>query len=254
MPLLSFTLDDGNVSQIKEIYPIFKKHGFRATFYVVGNWLGRPGKLNLADLELLESDGNEIGSHSLNHRPLTKLGTVDLENEVIGSLQALDDFRVMSFAYPFGLYNDQALRAVSRHYSSARAYDTQVMLNTANNFQRYALNSISLEGKSECLFDVASNHSVLSRCSIVKSNDWLILTLHGRTSFNMHTVRAALNPSNMNFRQVLAYGHDLQARLSISRGRLRSFLGKLDLFCEAVERLDIPVVTVSEGLARLHPE
>jgi peptidoglycan/xylan/chitin deacetylase (PgdA/CDA1 family) len=250
--MLSFAFDDGNVSQLKDIYPILRKFGFCATFYVIAERIGFPGRLDFDDLRLLESEGNEIGSHSLTHRSLTRLASEEIEKEANGSLQVLRRFRVRSFAYPFGNYDDRVLGVVRRYYESARSYRASVTVsNKPQSLQRYALDSFPIEGEFAPLIDINSEHCILPQQSILLPDDWLILTLHGRTSINRFSIRSALKPSNLNHDQVRAHLRDIRNRLAaITYKPEICFTEKLDRFLTRIEELGIPVVTVSQGLER----
>lgn len=251
MPLFTFTFDDGKLSQIRDIYPALKKHGFRATFYIIGDKIGFPGRLGYDDLLLLESEGNEIGSHSLSHRPLTKLSIRDVEKEASESLRVLRRFRVKSFAYPFGRYDKRVLEAVSRYYDSAKSYDANAMVsNTRSDLRRYELKSFSVEDILRPLIDVGSNECILSQ-PILRSDGWFIFTFHGKSSLNLSSVRAAFKPSNLNYDQVRSYFNYARTTFSLSSIRSKpesSVASKLDSFCASVKRLGIPVATISEAL------
>ncbi len=58
----SFTFDDGAPSHISDIGPIFRKYGYKATFYLVVNW-----NPDWSGFQGLADEGHEIGSHSNSH-------------------------------------------------------------------------------------------------------------------------------------------------------------------------------------------
>lgn len=78
---------------------------------------GRPHHriVNASELVRLSSDLIEIGAHTVNHPALPMLGADEKRAEVIGSqrdCEALLGRRTKSFAFPYGLYDEESLRAV----------------------------------------------------------------------------------------------------------------------------------------------
>jgi peptidoglycan/xylan/chitin deacetylase (PgdA/CDA1 family) len=68
--------------------------------------------------------GAEIGSHSVTHRDLTKLSEEEVDSELAQSRASLEELvggPVRSFAYPYGAYTPQVVRAVRRYYDQARS-------------------------------------------------------------------------------------------------------------------------------------
>jgi peptidoglycan/xylan/chitin deacetylase (PgdA/CDA1 family)/glycosyltransferase involved in cell wall biosynthesis len=124
-----FTFDDAYTDIAKYALPILRKYGFSATVFVV---TGRLGGTNTWDetegsstLRLMTAEeivywagqGIEFGAHSRTHAHLTELPTAELTAEVAGSkrdLGALLGSPVISFAYPYGEYNE-TVREMARN-------------------------------------------------------------------------------------------------------------------------------------------
>jgi peptidoglycan/xylan/chitin deacetylase (PgdA/CDA1 family) len=117
------TFDDGMVDFYEHAYPILRKGGFRATVFVVTDWIGREGFLDWSQLEVMASNGVEIACHSASHANLTTLHGADLDREIAGSKLTLErrlGRPVHSFCYPGGRFNDEVVRCVSNaHYRAA---------------------------------------------------------------------------------------------------------------------------------------
>jgi peptidoglycan-N-acetylglucosamine deacetylase len=110
---ISLTFDDAMQTQLDNAGPILKKHGLRGTFFVItgplSSWLKRTG-----DWKALASEGNEIGSHTVNHPCLLKQIEIHSQNytpemmlkEIRDSCQdivaRLGVHRGLTFAYPCG--------------------------------------------------------------------------------------------------------------------------------------------------------
>ena len=68
--IVSFTFDDGIQTQM-QVRPALLSHGMRGTFYINSGTVGADSYLmTWADVNALHADGNEIGSHTIDHRRL----------------------------------------------------------------------------------------------------------------------------------------------------------------------------------------
>lgn len=105
--LVSLTFDDGDADNFT-LAPLLQQYGVRATFYIPSGLVGRPGYMTWDQLKALQAGGSEIGGHSLDHIKLQGLDTTRLKHEICDDRQNLIDhgFAPVSFAYPFGNYDD----------------------------------------------------------------------------------------------------------------------------------------------------
>ena len=106
-----FTVDDGNMDNYTSMFPIMQKYGFTGTLYIVGNYIGADGYMDVDEILEMHEAGWEVGSHSMNHLDLTKLEPDVLRSEIVGSRAFLQEklgVPILTFAYPFGLRNDSA--------------------------------------------------------------------------------------------------------------------------------------------------
>jgi peptidoglycan/xylan/chitin deacetylase (PgdA/CDA1 family) len=67
------TFDDGMLSQFTYAKPILDKYNFKATFYIICNSVDKGNRLNWNNIQTLEKEGHEIGSHSMNHKRLRNI-------------------------------------------------------------------------------------------------------------------------------------------------------------------------------------
>ena len=119
-PIL-LTFDDAYADIAEYALPILRKYGFSGTVFVVTERLGGTntwdeaqgcGTLHLMTAEQIRywaGQGIEFGAHSRTHAHLSKLSAAELSAEVAGSksdLSALLGHPIVSFAYPYGDYND----------------------------------------------------------------------------------------------------------------------------------------------------
>src|SRR5919205_2566765 len=116
--------DDGYESQYTNAKPILDKYGYKATYYIVCNYVGNSGRLTWEDIAALSKEGYDIGSNTMNHADLSKTSKKETEFEVGGSKQCLLDHGIntSSFAYPFNGGSSEAsvVDVVAKYYDIAR--------------------------------------------------------------------------------------------------------------------------------------
>jgi peptidoglycan/xylan/chitin deacetylase (PgdA/CDA1 family) len=116
--------DDAYKSQYTNAKPILDKYGYKATFYIICNDVGDNEYLSWGDITALYNDGNDIGSHTMNHKDLSKLSEKMVNFEVGQSKQCFLDHGIntTSFAYPFNGGSDEAsvIDVVAKYYDIAR--------------------------------------------------------------------------------------------------------------------------------------
>ena len=119
------TFDDGYESQYSNAKPILDKYGFKATFYIVCNYVGSgDNRMTWEEIKSLQQEGHDIASHTMNHDDLSKLTPQEVEYEVAQSKQCLLEQGISpkSFAYPFngGSDDSSVINTVASHYELAR--------------------------------------------------------------------------------------------------------------------------------------
>ena len=126
------TFDDGMLSQYTYAKPILDKYNFKATFYIICNSVDKENRMNWNNIQILEEEGHEIGSHSMNHKRLSKLSEEEIRYEIIESKRCLQEkgFNVTSFSFPYndGDNNKNILKIVADNYYIARTASEPLML------------------------------------------------------------------------------------------------------------------------------
>lgn len=102
------TFDDGYKDVIQNAYPILEELDFKATVFLIYDYIGKVGYLTWEDVRFLENEGWQFGSHTLAHRNLTSLSNEGAEKEITQSKSKLEQKLknpVNFFCYPIGKFN-----------------------------------------------------------------------------------------------------------------------------------------------------
>jgi peptidoglycan/xylan/chitin deacetylase (PgdA/CDA1 family) len=109
------TFDDAWADNHANALEQLRRYRFPATLYVPSRLLGTPRYMNRTQVLEMADAGVTIGAHSRTHADLRTCGTAELESEIRGSREDLEDLTgaaVTTFAYPTGLLDDRVVAAV----------------------------------------------------------------------------------------------------------------------------------------------
>lgn len=114
-PIKTFvvTIDDGYVDGYTEAFPVLQENGFVATYYLPTGRIGWTRILTARQIREMADAGMEMADHSVSHIDLTSLSIENARAEIIGPIDYLDaliGIRPTTFAYPFGMYNDDLMK------------------------------------------------------------------------------------------------------------------------------------------------
>jgi peptidoglycan/xylan/chitin deacetylase (PgdA/CDA1 family) len=137
------TFDDAYADTCDNAFPILSRFGFGAACMVVTDLIGSTNRwderrglpmfrlMSEQQIRCWADKGIEFGAHSRSHRSLAGLPADAVANEVDGSKEHLTRVTgkpVLSFAYPFGLYDDLARARVAGTFELA--FTTEPVVNT----------------------------------------------------------------------------------------------------------------------------
>jgi peptidoglycan/xylan/chitin deacetylase (PgdA/CDA1 family) len=108
------TFDDGILSAVEFGLPVLDELGAPATMFLTLDTLGVSGRLVPADAGRLAAHGWEVGSHTMHHSTLTKVGDAELLDELVtsrGEIEQLTGDPCTSVAYPKGRADERVVRA-----------------------------------------------------------------------------------------------------------------------------------------------
>lgn len=147
--LAIITFDDGYKSQFTSAKPILDNYGYKASFFIICNFVGKTAKemnsssivnfvgkgveqMSWQDIMALYRQGYQIGAHTMNHlRNLTSMSNNELNYEIGKSKQCLADHGIPTntFAYPYEIGKDNAtiVEKIAKYYSYARAGNYPLM-------------------------------------------------------------------------------------------------------------------------------
>lgn len=115
------TFDDGYEDNYLYAYPVLKKYGFKASIFLVSDFIGNPSILNKAQIKEM-SDLINFQGHTMTHPNLPDIKIEDAEKEISVSKKVIEEITgkpVTVFAYPTGLYNKEILDITKKHYQYA---------------------------------------------------------------------------------------------------------------------------------------
>jgi len=112
------TFDDGYRDNFTYAYPILKRYNFRATIFLVTQYIGKKdgwgkGKeeiLSWEEIGKMRKEGFSFGSHTHTHPNLLKLSRDKVLSEIRDSKRILEERLgepIKFFAYPYGKFNSQ---------------------------------------------------------------------------------------------------------------------------------------------------
>ncbi len=110
------TFDDGYEDFYTDIFPILHKYHVVATQYLISDFINQPNYMSEEQIKEIRTSGLvEFGSHTMFHPNLASLDRDRARKEIEKSKEKLEkllSLPVVSFAYPYGGYNDQTPKLV----------------------------------------------------------------------------------------------------------------------------------------------
>jgi peptidoglycan/xylan/chitin deacetylase (PgdA/CDA1 family) len=166
---VSITFDDGYQTAYDAL-PIIDKAGLKATWYIITQNLGKQDYITTDEVKALAADGQEVGSHTRTHPHLTKLSADQQREEIVGTVSefAALGLRPVSFAYPFGEFNEDSIAAAkAAGFTSARTVNERETGRDPYRLQGYPISDKTTVAEIKFAID-----------SAVRNGRWLILIYH----------------------------------------------------------------------------
>ena len=144
---VKIVFDDGWKSNYEIAYPILKKYGLYATFFVTIENIERPEMMTWDELKEMADNGMAIGSHNMTHRTPVELSDEEIEHEMKESKKVLEEKlgkKVDAFSSPTGFY-DKRIIGIARKAGYAEVYFTKVALNEIGSSNPIVFNKIGIK-------------------------------------------------------------------------------------------------------------
>ncbi|HYK76478.1 MAG TPA: polysaccharide deacetylase family protein [Daejeonella sp.] len=109
---IMLTFDDTDLDQFTIAAPEMKKYGFKGVFFIMTVSLGKTNYMSKDQVKALSDEGHVIGSHTWDHQNVKKYQAQDWITQIekpTKTLQEITGKDIKYFAYPFGLWNPEAI-------------------------------------------------------------------------------------------------------------------------------------------------
>lgn len=109
------TFDDTDLDQFTIGNEELKKYNFKGVYFIMTVSIGRRGRFKYMDsdqIKQLADAGNTIGSHTYDHKNVKKYQAEDWVQQIEKPTKRLEEItgkKMDYFAYPFGLWNKEAI-------------------------------------------------------------------------------------------------------------------------------------------------
>lgn len=142
-PIL-LTFDDGHWDFETDVLPILEKYHVHATAYIISGFIGGSDFMTQQELqEVVNSNLVDVGAHTVTHISLAGEPLKTVQYQVDQSKTWLEKnyhIKVVSFAYPNGSFDQQAIQVVKADgFSTAVSTVPGIEQNQANRFFLYRL-------------------------------------------------------------------------------------------------------------------
>ena len=115
---IMITFDDTREEQFSIGAAEMKKYGFKGVFFVMTVSINRPNYLTKDQIKDLSDTGNVIAAHTWDHHMVTKYTGDDWNTQLVKPKKKLEEIigkPVSYFAYPFGLWNKEAIPEIKKN-------------------------------------------------------------------------------------------------------------------------------------------
>ena len=113
------TFDDTDLDQLLVGDKTLKQHGFKGAYFMMTVVIGKHGRVNYMnkdEIRQIANGGNTVGLHTYDHPNVKKIDSEEEWNRQITKpktlLEEISGQKVEDFAYPFGVWNKEAIKAL----------------------------------------------------------------------------------------------------------------------------------------------
>lgn len=190
--VVNLTFDDGFDIQFTVGIPMLKKRNLPATFYVITDRVDSVAKSVI--FHNLTKDF-EIGSHTVTHPNLIKIGNDEAIKELVNSKLYLEQYfgvnAGLTMSYPWGLYDISIEKIVKNNYLAARS--TAEGYNSIFTADRFALKMQSFNDKTKA----STANSWIDFA--IKNQLWLVEMLHGINNIGFSPIDSSVLAEHLDY-------------------------------------------------------
>lgn len=146
---IAIVFDDGWESNYTLAYPVLKKCGFTASFFVIVGKVGSKGMMTWDHIKEMADNGMEIGSHTLTHPVPTELSDEELEFELKESKRILEKKlgrKIDLLSSPTGFYNPHMAK-IAKKVGYRALCISRIGLNDFSDSDLFCLKKIGIKRK-----------------------------------------------------------------------------------------------------------
>ncbi len=194
----SLTFDDGLKTHYDYAKPVLDEYGFKGTFYVLPPYLAEDNQDLIwrygrwSEFQQMAAEGNEIGSHTMNHYDLTSLewGSINSVGTLLYELyqsklfieQKIPTKKCISFNYPYTIHNSEIDSAAKLFYEDARALGQSPNNSSLTEDQLFALKATVIEfdlPRNSLSDDLDELYTFLSWTqNSINNHKWAMIIIH----------------------------------------------------------------------------
>jgi peptidoglycan/xylan/chitin deacetylase (PgdA/CDA1 family) len=157
---IMISFDDSHVEQYGFARDEMNKYGFKGVYFIMTVSLGRPGYMTKDQVKQLADEGNIIGSHTWNHSNVRNYSGEDWITQIDKPSQQLEKITgtpVKYFAYPFGLWDKEAIEQLKQRGFKAAF---QLSAKRDENYPQFTIRRMIVPGEwNTSTFQKWINHS-----------------------------------------------------------------------------------------------
>ena len=162
--------DRGYENQFTVAKPILDKYEFKASFFIICSFVEGSGYHKLADgselihaadnamdwdqIKQLHKEGHDIESHGKEHRDLRHLSSDELNDEIAGSKECLEDYDLKPVFFQFpnnrGADNSTVLKLVSEYFDFGLAGHSRLMFLNCDGWVNHGFKTQSYKYQYDC--------------------------------------------------------------------------------------------------------
>jgi peptidoglycan/xylan/chitin deacetylase (PgdA/CDA1 family) len=113
-----FTFDDTHETHSSIAAPILEKYGYKGVFFIMTVCIGKKNYMSAQQIKALAEKGHSIGCHTYDHPSIKTLVAKQWDQQIDKprhTLEIITGKPVEYFAYPYGLWNEQAIVELKTH-------------------------------------------------------------------------------------------------------------------------------------------